>query len=153
MIWWKLFNAVDAQNWSNVLVVIELLFCLPIANGHLERVFSHLKLIKNNRRTCLQEDTLDQLLRINVEGPSLDEWDATGAIQLWCSEKTRRLNQKDSRSYHKQSNPAGNETEVYNFSLDDWQEWIADDDVNDDSNDTEDMLVDEENSLSSSTCT
>ena len=71
VVWWKLFNAVDAKKWSNVLVVIELLFCLPIANGRVERVFSQMKLIKNSRRTCLGEDTctLDQLLRINVEAP------------------------------------------------------------------------------------
>ena len=70
VIWWKLFNAVDSKNWTNVLTVVELLFCLPVSNGHLERVFSQIKLIKNNRRTCLRENTLDQLIRINVEGPT-----------------------------------------------------------------------------------
>ena len=39
VVWWKLFSAVDAKKWSNVLVVTELLFCLPIANGQVERVF------------------------------------------------------------------------------------------------------------------
>jgi hypothetical protein len=38
--WWKLFNAVDAKKWTNVLAVVELLFCLPLSNGQLERVFS-----------------------------------------------------------------------------------------------------------------
>ena len=61
IIWWKLFNAVDASRWKNVLAVIEMLFCNPIANGHLERVLSQLKLIKNNQHTCLGEDTLDHL--------------------------------------------------------------------------------------------
>ena len=98
VIWWKLFNAVDAKKWSNVLAVIELLFCLPIANGRVERVFSQLKLIKNNRRTCLRENTLDQLLRINVEGPPLSDWDPTHALELWYMDKTRRLNVQDSRS-------------------------------------------------------
>ena len=37
--WWKLFNSVDASKWSNVLRVIELLFCLPVSNGHLEKSF------------------------------------------------------------------------------------------------------------------
>ena len=69
IIWWKLFNAVDATQWSNILPIIELLFCLPMANGHLERVFSQLKLVKNTRRTSIREDTLDQVLRINVDGP------------------------------------------------------------------------------------
>ncbi len=40
--WWKLFNCVDASKWSNVLKVIELLFCLPVSNGHLERAFSQI---------------------------------------------------------------------------------------------------------------
>ena len=47
------------MGWSNVLAITELLFCLPMANGRLER---QLKLIKNDRGTCLKEDTLDQLL-------------------------------------------------------------------------------------------
>ena len=63
--------------------VVELLFCLPVSNGHLEQVFSQLKLIKVNRRTSLREDTLDQLIRINVEGPPLSKWDASCALQLW----------------------------------------------------------------------
>ena len=42
VIWWKLFNAPDSTKWTNVLAVVELLFCLPVSNGHLERVFSQL---------------------------------------------------------------------------------------------------------------
>ena len=82
IIWWKLFNAVDAKKWSNILAVIELLFCLPIANGRVERVFSQLKLIKNTRRTCLCEDTLDHFIKINVEGPPLTDWDPNRAVEL-----------------------------------------------------------------------
>ena len=40
IIWWKLFNAPDSTKWTNILAVVELLFCLPVSNGHLERVFS-----------------------------------------------------------------------------------------------------------------
>ena len=35
VVWWKLFNCVDAGKWSNVLAIVELLFCIPVANGHL----------------------------------------------------------------------------------------------------------------------
>ena len=49
VIWWKLFNAVDAKGWTNVLAIIELLFFLPMANGRFERVFSQLKLVKSDR--------------------------------------------------------------------------------------------------------
>ncbi len=66
---WKLFNSPDSKKWSNILALIELLFCLPMANGCVERIFSSLKLIKSNRRNCLSENRLDDLLRIAVDGP------------------------------------------------------------------------------------
>lgn len=74
VIWWKLFNAVDACNWQNILALVELLFCLPLTNGRLERLFSQLKLIKSDRRSSLGEDRLDQLLRITVDAPPLSKW-------------------------------------------------------------------------------
>ena len=83
VIWWKLFNAPDSSKWTNLLTVVELLFCLPVSNGHLERIFSQLKLIKAERRTCLGEDRLDQLIRISVEAPPLSKWDASKAVELW----------------------------------------------------------------------
>ena len=137
VLWWKLFNAVDSGQWKNVLGVVELLFCLPMSNGHLERVFSQLKLIKVNRRTCLGEDTLDRLIRINVEGPPLSKWDASGALELWQKDKIRRVNRKDTQTQSGQgptSTPStsrsastctdSSESEIQ-FSLDDWEEWIA----------------------------
>lgn len=105
-IWWKLFNSFDAHKWSNILGVIELLFCLPMANGHLERVFSQLKFIKTKLRTCLGENQLDDLMRIQIEGPPLSEWDATGSINLWLKEKARRVNQLQETSNSTQSTSA-----------------------------------------------
>jgi len=61
MIWWKLFNSVDSKKWANILSLVELLFCLPMANGHVERLFSSLKLIKTDRRSCLSEDLPHQI--------------------------------------------------------------------------------------------
>ena len=29
MIWWKLFNSIDANKWTNILAIVDLLFCLP----------------------------------------------------------------------------------------------------------------------------
>ena len=61
-IWWKLFNAFDASKWQNILRVVELLFCLPLTNGRLERLFSQVMLIKSDRQSSLGENRLDQLL-------------------------------------------------------------------------------------------
>ena len=134
--WWKLFNAVDAGSWANVLKVIELLFCLPISNGKLERVFSQIKLIKNDRRTFLQENTLDQLIRINVEGPPLSEWDSSCALDLWLKDKSRRVNRREPRnppttslktfSSTSQSSPTDlDNSDEDGFTLDDWEDWIS----------------------------
>lgn len=79
---WKLFNSPDPTRWSNILSVVELLFCIPVSNGHLERMFSQLKLIKTDRRSQLGEESMDNLLR-KVETPPLEQWDATGALNLW----------------------------------------------------------------------
>lgn len=75
--------APSSKNWTNILNLIELLFCLPMSNGHVERVFSTLKLIKTDHRSCLNEQHLDDVVRIMVEGPSLSQWDSNRAIQPW----------------------------------------------------------------------
>ena len=84
---------------------------------------------KNNRRTCHGEDTLNHLLRVNVEGPPLAEWDAGNALELWWREKTRRVDYKDSHLPPTVVRQEEDDTdhEHYVFSLDDWEECIADD--------------------------
>jgi len=94
-VWWKLFNAPVASNWKNVLAVVELLFCFPIANGTLERIFSQLKQIKDDAQCSLNESTLDNLLRISVEAPPLSYWCAEGALDLWFKDKKRRIEHKE----------------------------------------------------------
>jgi len=93
---WKLFNAPVASRWKNVLVLVELLYCFPVAvaDGTLERVFSQLKQIKDDFRCSLKEDTLDKLLRIAVEAPPLSMWHA-GVLELWCKDKAGRINHKE----------------------------------------------------------
>lgn len=91
VIWWKLYNAACSKTkWFNILGLVELLFCMPLSNGTVERVFSSLKLVKSERRTSLSEDHLDDLVRISVDGPPLCKWDATKAVKLWWDEKQRR---------------------------------------------------------------
>ena len=129
VIWWKLFNAPDSSKWTNLLTVVELLFCLPVSNGHLERIFSQLKLIKAERRACLGEDRLDQLVRISVEAPPLSKWDASKAVELWWRDKTRRLNISDIRARPRPSSSAqASETDSDDdngvFTLENWETWL-----------------------------
>ncbi len=57
----------------------------------MEHVFSSLKIIKRNQRSLhINEEHLDCHLRIAFEGPSLSEWDASNAVNLWWKDKFRR---------------------------------------------------------------
>ena len=128
VLWWKLFNAVDAKKWTNILSLVELLFCIPVSNGHVERVFSQLKIIKTERRTCLGEDRLESL--IVADAPSLSQWGASGAVERWWNDKTRR-SVKDSRAPPKKKGSSsitednGTIDDPYTLALEDWESWIA----------------------------
>ena len=125
-VWCKLFNCTSDKNWGNILGLIELLFCLPVSNGHVERVFSQLKVIKTNRQTCLWEDRLDSQLRIATTGPPLSDWDASLAVQLWWNDKQRR-DIEDTRAPPKKKvhtdDMSNSDTESPSFILDDWEDW------------------------------
>ena len=125
-IWWKLFNAANANRWANVLSLIELLFCIPMSNGRVERVFSALKFIKSDRRSSLSEDTLDHLVRITVDGPPLAQLDASPAVHLWWRKKQRRQVQ-NTRAAPRPSTSHGEteSTETYTLNLEDWDTFVA----------------------------
>ena len=124
-IWWKLFNAANANRWTNVLSLIELLFCIPMSNGRVERVFSALKPIKSDRRSSLTEDTLDHLLRITVDGPPLAQWDASDAVHLWWKGKQRRQ-VEDTRAAPTPSTSHTKDNEsTYTLDLEDWDTFVA----------------------------
>ena len=48
-------------------------------------MFSTLKRIKTDLRSSL---SVDDLLKISVDGPPLGKWDASGAIWLWWKESS-----------------------------------------------------------------
>ena len=128
VVWWKLFNSPDAKKWFNVLTLVELIFTIPLSNSSVERCFSHFNFIKTNRRASLKEDSLDHLLRINVEGPSFLEWDPRPAVSLWWKDKTRRMNISDSCASRKSSqSKAGGKL---SWDLSDTDNWLEDTDGN-----------------------
>ena len=60
-----------------------LVFSLPFSNGRVEQIFSSLKVVKTSRRTNLENDTLNDLLEIYIEGPPLGCFCPDVAIELW----------------------------------------------------------------------
>lgn len=69
---------------------------LPVSSAICERGFSAQKRIKSDVRGSLHVDTVEDLIRISMEGPSLQESDAKEAVQTWFSQgkRSRRPNYK-----------------------------------------------------------
>ena len=88
-----------------MLALTESLFCLPMANGQLERIFSTLKFIKSDCQNCLKEITLDRFFCINVEAPALSKWNPETAVKLWSNDKVRRVTETGKRKPQHKKNP------------------------------------------------
>ena len=100
-IWYKLHTCPDSRKWTDVLLVCELLFSLPIATSRVEQTFSTVKIVKTKCRTSLHISTLCDPLEISVEGPPLSSFSADTAVNLWWhdSNTTQRVNHQPRKEY------------------------------------------------------
>lgn len=89
-IWWRLFHAPGSTSWSNVLILIELLFSLPASNGKVERIFFLGKFHQSTMRSQLGNDSLDDLLIRNSDKIPLENYSPDASIDSWWSSKARR---------------------------------------------------------------
>ena len=48
-VWYNLFVCPDTLKWPNVLMLCNLLFCLPFSNARVEQIFSSLKYLKSTK--------------------------------------------------------------------------------------------------------
>ena len=131
-VWWRLFHSPSSSSWPNMLALSRLLFSLPVSNGKLERIFSVLKLIKVDRRSSLGNDTLKDLLTLNTDGRSMENFSPDPCIDLWWQAKTRRPDQKKRKVYKKraeetiESETDSSSDDDDTFLLDDWDNWLDD---------------------------
>jgi len=71
------------------------LLSLPHSSAAIERVFSQLKLIKNERRSCLHDDTLESLLICKINGIDVENFKQSTKISD-TGEKSAKLKRKSS---------------------------------------------------------
>ena len=77
--------------YPNMSVIAKICRVIPIHTADVERTFSQLKMIKTGIRNRMCEQTLDALLRIVTEGPCLEDYPISEAVNLWAKKKNRRL--------------------------------------------------------------
>ena len=66
-------------------------FLIPMTSVQCERGFSTQNRIKSKLRTNLNNQTLNDLMRISEDGPHIKEFDFQSALKKWKAEKVRKL--------------------------------------------------------------
>lgn len=62
-----------------------MMFTFSVSTAEAERVFSAMNIIKNPLRTRLNQDVLQDLMLLKVEGPNFEDYDPSRAIDLWLT--------------------------------------------------------------------
>lgn len=81
-----------SEQFRNILFVAGIVLMFPVSTACCERGFSVMKHIKSDWRSCLNTDTLDDLLRISLSGVSVCDYDTVRAVNQWwnSAERARR---------------------------------------------------------------
>ena len=69
---------------ENILVLVEIM--ISVSTASCERGFSQMNDKKTSLRTRMRPDTLDDVLHINVERQSVEEFDPLAAFNLCISD-------------------------------------------------------------------
>ncbi|KAJ8365052.1 hypothetical protein SKAU_G00138830 [Synaphobranchus kaupii] len=84
------------SDFKNILHLVRIMLVLPVSSAQCERGFSIQKHIKSDIRSALNPNTVEDLIRISVEGPPLETFDASVSVKRWMEEgqRARRPNFK-----------------------------------------------------------
>ncbi|KAK0142299.1 Zinc finger protein 862 [Merluccius polli] len=75
--------------YKNILHFVHIMLVLPVSSAVCERGFSSQKRIKPDVRASLHTDTVEDLIWISVEGPSLEDFDARESVANWFTQGQR----------------------------------------------------------------
>lgn len=95
MTWPTVHTQLANHGVQNVLRLLDLILCFPPTSVANECTFSAMKLCKGKRRGRMKTTTLNDLLTIQLQSKSIQEFDPDKAIKLWMKTPTgqqRRLN-------------------------------------------------------------
>ena len=62
-------------SYPTITLLVKIALLIPLSNAHVERIFSQMKLIKNNLRNKMHLNTLDDHLMILLNGPKIEDFD------------------------------------------------------------------------------
>lgn len=84
---WKQVNDDLRDKCPSVLSLIDLVLSLPASSAEAERGFSLMKTIKTDWRSRLTDDSVSDLMTINLDSPEVKDFDPQPAIDVWLQKK------------------------------------------------------------------
>ena len=78
-----------SHSFSNLVHFIRILLLLPVSNAIVERGFSAMRRIKTDWRSSLGKESLDNLMRISIDGPPTENFEPKEATR-WFFTTARR---------------------------------------------------------------
>ncbi|XP_061192620.1 uncharacterized protein C17orf113-like [Saccostrea echinata] len=75
----------------NLIKLVQCCTLLPVNSATCERGFSTQNRIKSRLRTNLNNNSVNDLMRISEDGPSIENFDFAKALKIWKDEKKRKL--------------------------------------------------------------
>ena len=79
---WHQVNRRFRSEYPRILDLFDVILTIPATSTACERGFSHMKLIKSEKRSSMKEESLSNSLMIKLEGPSIKEFDPLPAIDI-----------------------------------------------------------------------
>lgn len=85
-------NPNQKETLKNILVLAEIILCIPVSSAICERGFSAMARIKSDWRSRLTPDMLNFLMAVSIQGPEPMDYNAARALNLWWhgGERARR---------------------------------------------------------------
>ena len=87
-----LTNPTMSSLFPHLAKLASIAIIIPVSTADCERGFSCMNRVKTDLRNRLKTETLDQLLRISIEGPPPRHYNFDRAATLWGSWRNRRIN-------------------------------------------------------------
>ena len=75
----------DIENVKHILPLVNIMLTISPSTADCERGFSAMNKIKTESRTSMSQDTLKNLMRISIDGPNLNEYNATDSVVHWMN--------------------------------------------------------------------
>ena len=83
---------VERDNYSNIMKVIHLTSVYPLTNTSYKQGFSTMKRVKSDQPCTLENDNMNMLMKVKIEGPEKQaDYHPRAAVNRWWMSGERQI--------------------------------------------------------------